>query len=237
MDALRSHAFTHSRAAARSFYHAPKSPSPHRRLKRTDAYAGGRRVASAPAGKQQQQAGEADHQQRQDHREDHASCRLLVLRAINPVPPPSSLQQIALVPTRSPWVLSVAVICCRWKPCPTRPATRRRRGAGCDYCMGLPAAAASCKLRAGSGPARPDTSPSCFRAVLGLHFRRWARFGPARKKFVLAQPELFKPEARRVRAGSARPGPTCRTSPVPGAGTEKLGKTSRPLHGKVAVHA
>jgi hypothetical protein len=62
-------------------------------------------------------------------------------------------------------------------------------------------------LRAGSGPARPDASPSCFRAVLGLRFRRWARFDPARKKFVLARHELFKPEARWARAGSARPGP------------------------------
>jgi hypothetical protein len=30
--------------------------------------------------------------------------------------------------------------------------------------------------------------------------------------FVLARPEVFQPEARRARAGSARPGPICRTS-------------------------
>jgi hypothetical protein len=81
------------------------------------------------------------------------------------------------------------------------------------------------KLRAGSGPAWPDASPSCFRVVLGLRFKRWAHFSPARKKFVLPRPEVFKPEARWVRAGSARPGPTCRTTrfglhgPRPGKGT------------------
>jgi hypothetical protein len=31
-------------------------------------------------------------------------------------------------------------------------------------------------------------------------------------QFVLARPKLFKPEARWTRAGSARPGPTCRTT-------------------------
>jgi hypothetical protein len=67
-------------------------------------------------------------------------------------------------------------------------------------------------LRAGSGLARPVASPPCFRAVLGLYFRTSARFSLARIQFVLVRSKVFKPEAQRTRAGSAQPGPTCRTS-------------------------